>query len=114
MSGSSKMQKNKSFSVFWFDPEPTVGAEIHKVRPCVIVSPEAMNQVIDTVVIVPLTSTAKSWPFRLGVTINGKKSNVACDQIRAVDKSRLKEHIATLSVNDSQAVLRKLQEVFAD
>jgi len=108
------MQKNKQFSVYWFDPEPTVGAELRKVRPCVVVSPEVMNEVVSTVVIVPLTSTSKSWPFRTNITVDGKKSNAACDQIRAVDKSRLKDYIASLSAGDSEAVLRILQQTFTD
>lgn len=108
------MQKNKRFSVYWFNPEPTVGSELRKVRPCVVVSPESMNEAISTVIIVPLTSTFKSWPFRSEVTIDGKKSSAACDQTRAVDKSRLKEFIATLSPNESKAILRVLQATFAD
>jgi mRNA interferase MazF len=108
------MQKNERFSVYWFNPEPTVGAELRKVRPCVVVSPEDMNEAINTIIVVPLTSTFKSWPFRSEVTISGKKSSVACDQTRTVDKSRLKEFIAMLSPNESKAILQVLQETFAD
>jgi mRNA interferase MazF len=108
------MQKNKRFSVYWFNPEPTIGTELRKVRPCVVVSPEDMNEVISTVIIVPLTSRLKAWPFRTEVKIGGKKSSVACDQIRAVDKSRLKEFIAMLSPNESKSILQVLQETFAD
>jgi len=108
------MQKNKRFSVYWFDPEPSIGTELRKVRPCVVVSPEAMNTVVSTVIIVPLTSTTKNWPFRTTITIGGKKSNAACDQTRTVDKSRLKEYIATLSTEDSKAVLHVMQDIFAD
>jgi mRNA interferase MazF len=107
------MQKNKRFSIFWFDPEPIVGSELRKVRPCIVVSPEAMNKVVRTVIIVPLTSTSKSWPFRIDVTLNGRLSRAACEQIRAIDKLRLKEYITTLSVGDSKAVLQVLQETFA-
>ncbi len=107
------MQKNKRFSVYWFDPEPSVGAELRKVRPCVVVSPEEMNKVMRTVLIAPLTSTFKSWPFRTNVTINGKHSSVACDQLRVVDKSRLKEYIEDLSPAESDNILGLLQTIFA-
>lgn len=108
------MQKNKRFSVFWFDPEPVVEAELRKVRPCVVVSPEVMNKALRTVIVTPLTSTIKTWPFRTNVIINGQKSSVACDQVKSVDKSRLKEHISNLSFSESRAVLRILQTIFAD
>ncbi|HCM51722.1 TPA: transcriptional regulator [Candidatus Saccharibacteria bacterium] len=107
------MPKNRRFSVYWFDPEPTIGAELRKVRPCVVVSPEEMNKVLRTVLIAPLTSTSKSWPFRIDVTVNGKKSRVACDQIRAVDKARLKGYIEDLSDDDGEAVLALLQTIFS-
>lgn len=106
------MQKNKRFSVYWFDLGLTIGAELRKVRPCVIVSPEEMNEVTRTVLIAPLTSTFKSWPFRTNVTLNGKKSSVACDQLKAVDKSRLKEYIENLSPAECDRLLTLLQTMF--
>ena len=111
--GKNTVQKNKRFSVYWFDPRSTVGAELRKVRPCVVVSPEEMNEVMRTVLIAPLTSSFKSWPFRTNVTVNGKRSNVACDQLRAVDKSRLKEYIEDLSPAESNRLLTLLQTMFA-
>jgi len=108
------MQKNERFAVFWFDPEPTVGTELRKIRPCIVVSPEIMNSAVRTVLVTPLTSTIKSWPFRTTVTINGQKSSVACDQLRSVDKSRLKERISTLKASESRAVLQILQSLFAE
>lgn len=104
----------KRFSVYWFDPEPTIGAEICKIRPCVVLSPDEMNNAVGTVLVAPLTSTIKSWPFRINISVKGKKSSLALDQIRSVDKSRLKEHMATLSPSESKAVLRILQEIFAE
>lgn len=111
--GLNKMPKINRFAVYWFDPEPTVGAELRKVRPCLVVSPEIMNEAVRTVLIAPLTSTTKSWPFRTNVTVSGRQSSVACDQIRAVDKSRLKAYISTLTPSESRIVLRILQEMFA-
>lgn len=104
----------KRFSVHWFDPEPSSGVELRKVRPCVIVSPDEMNGAVGTVIVVPLTSTQKPWPFRVPVTIEGRESSAACDQIRAVDTARLKGFIASLSAADGKALLGVLQEMFAD
>ncbi len=107
------MPKSKRFSVYWFDPEPTVGVELRKVRPCIVVSPEEMNEIVRTVIIVPLTSTSKSWPFRVTLKVMGHRSSAACDQLRAIDKSRLKEYIGDLSDKDGGAVLTMLQTIFA-
>lgn len=125
--GKNRMSKNntaskgriftgviKRFSVYWFDPEPTIGTEIRKIRPCVVLSPDEMNDAVGTVLVAPLTSTIKPWPFRINILVKGKETSIACDQIRSVDKSRLKEHMATLSPNESKAVLRILQEIFAE
>jgi len=111
-SGKNKVQKNKRFSIHWFDPEPTVGAEMRKPRPCIIVSPEEINRVTRTVLVVPLTSKIKSWPFRLGIKVMGNKSSAACDQLRVVDKSRLREYIEDLSPAESDNILGLLQTIF--
>jgi len=106
------MKNTKRFSVFWFNPNPTIGSELQKVRPCVVVSPEIMNDVVDTILIVPLTSTIKSWPFRITLNVLGKKSSAACDQLRVVDKTRLREYIGSLSPTESKEILNILKAIF--
>ncbi|HEX4774024.1 MAG TPA: type II toxin-antitoxin system PemK/MazF family toxin [Candidatus Saccharimonadales bacterium] len=101
-------------AIYWFDPEPTKGAEIRKIRPCVVVSPNEMNAVLKTVIIAPLTSTIQLWPFRLTVTVLNQKSSVACDQIRAVDKSRLRAYIGDLRSKDREELLNLLQTIFSN
>ena len=101
-------------ALYWFDPDPVKGSELRKIRPCVVISPDEMNEHLKTVIVAPLTSTVQSWPFRLTVTILGKKSSIACDQLRAVDKSRLKAKITTLSVVDKEALFSLLQVIFSE
>jgi len=100
-------------AAYWFDPEPAKGSEIRKIRPCVIVSPDEMNRSLRTVIVAPLTSTILPWPFRLTVNILGHKSSVACDQLRAVDKSRLKAEIGSLKASDSDRLFTLLQTIFS-
>lgn len=99
--------------IYWFDPEPTKGAEIRKIRPCIVVSPDEMNRHLQTVIIVPLTSTVQPLPFRLTLKVLGQKSSVACDQIMAVDKSRLQGHITSMGTPDKRKLLGLLQTMLA-
>lgn len=102
----------KQCSIYWFDPEPVKGSEIRKVRPCVVVSPDEMNENLQTVIVVPLTSTVQAWPFRLTVSLLGQQSSLACDQIRAIDKGRLKAVIGELKQPDQEKLLSLLQLLF--
>ena len=81
------------YDVCWVELDPTQGSEIAKTRPCVVVSPDELNALLNTVVVVPLTSTLRGYPFRVQCVVAGKKGELAIDQIRAVDKSRLKSNI---------------------
>lgn len=104
----------KQASVYWFDPEPAKGSEIRKVRPCIVVSPDEMNENLRTVIVVPLTSTIQAWPFRLTVNVLGQKSSAACDQLRAIDKSRLKACIGNLKPTDREKLFTLLQSILSE
>lgn len=104
----------KQSSVYWFDPEPIKGAELRKVRPCIVVSPNDMNEDLNTVLVVPLTSTVKPWPFRTNVTILGRKSSAACDQLRTIDKSRLRAYIGDLKSTDRERLYSLLQSILSE
>ena len=104
----------KQSSVYWFDPEPVVGSEFKKVRPCIVVSPNDMNENLRTVLVVPLTSTIKPWPFRLIVEILGQESSVACDQLRVVDKKKLKAYIGDLKPADRENMYSTLQSILSE
>ena len=104
----------KRFEVYWVDLDPTKGSEIQKRRPCVVVSPDDLNGKLATVIIAPLTSTIKGWPFRVVVRFQGKKGEIALDQIRTVDKSRLYHPLAgTLVKEEQDEVLRLLGVMFS-
>lgn len=102
----------KQFSLHWFDPNPSQGSELKKIRPCVIVSPDELNDLLNTVIIVPLTSTIKPWPFRVTVRVLDRRSSAACDQLRTVDKSRLKASLGDLNAADGEKVLAMLNTIF--
>ncbi len=104
----------KQTSIYWFDPESVRGSELRKIRPCVVVSPDAMNKKLQTLLVVPLTSSIKPWPFRVNITLLGQKSSAACDQLRVIDRSRLKAHIGTLKRSDSEKLFGMLQSILSE
>jgi len=93
--------------------DPTVGSEIRKSRPCVIVSPPELNRYLRTVIVAPMTSKGFAAPFRVPLTHAGTKGLIVLDQLRAVDKMRLAKRLGTVSGRTLGTVLTKLQEVFA-
>jgi len=104
----------KQGSIYWFDPEPVRGSEIRKIHPCIVVSPDEMNENLRTVIVVPLTSTVQPWPFRLTISILGQKSSAACDQLRVVDKGRLKARIVSLGTADRESLFSLLQSMLSE
>jgi mRNA interferase MazF len=101
------------FDVFLVNLDPTVGSEITKTRPCVIVSPDEMNRFIRTVIIAPLTSKGRSYPTRVACKFDKKDGQVVLDQIRTVDKTRLIKKLGWLDKDTQQEVLDGLGEMFA-
>ena len=93
--------------------DPTVGSEIRKSRPCVIVSPPELNRYLRTVIVAPMTSKGFAAPFRVPLTHAGTKGLIVLDQLRAVDKMRVAKRLGTVSGRTLGTVLTKLQEVFA-
>jgi mRNA interferase MazF len=103
----------KRFEIYWVNLDPTVGNEIQKTRPGIIVSPDEMNDFLRTVLIAPITSSNRNFPTRVKCKLNGKDSFIALDHIRSVDKSRLSQRISVLSKSNSQNLCEVLQEMFA-
>lgn len=93
---------------------PTVGGEIQKTRPCVILSPPELHDYLRTVTVAPMTTGSRPAPFRVAVTFQRKAGLILLDQIRTVDKSRLVRRAGGLSEGTVQDTLRTLREVFAD
>lgn len=102
------------FEVWLVSLDPTIGSEIQKTRPCVIISPDEMNNNIATVIIAPLTSATKDYPSRIITMFKGKKGQVVLDQIRTVDKSRLIKKLGTLSEISQKKVINILHQMFAE
>jgi mRNA interferase MazF len=94
--------------------DPTVGSEIKKVRPCVVVSPSELNDHLRTLIVAPMTSKGFAAPFRVPLTHAGKKGLILLDQIRTVDKARLTKRLGAISAKTLSATLGTLQQVFAE
>jgi mRNA interferase MazF len=86
----------KQYEIYWAKLDPTVGSEIQKTRPCVVITPNEMNNDIDTIIIAPLTSKSHNFPTRIKTNVEGKECWIVLDQIRAIDKSRLRDKIGEL------------------
>jgi mRNA interferase MazF len=103
----------KRFEVYLVNLDPTVGAEIQKTRPCVVLSPDEMNRYIATVIIAPMTTQGKSYPTRVLCHFDGKDGLIVLDQLRTVDRTRLVKRLGKLSDEEQVAVLQVLAELFA-
>ena len=97
--------------VWWVNLDPTIGSEIRKTRPAVIVSPDELNAHLNTVIVVPLTS-GKAYPFRITTKVQGKPGVAAVDQVRTIDKRRLVRRIKTLKSAELHPILDALVEMF--
>ncbi|HAA29911.1 MAG TPA: transcriptional regulator [Cyanobacteria bacterium UBA8553] len=104
----------KRFDVFLVNLDPTVGSEIQKTRPCVVISPDEMNRHIATVIIAPMTTKGQPYPTRIACLFQGKDGQIVLDQIRTVDKTRLVRRLGQISTNEQKAVLDTLAELFAE
>lgn len=98
----------EQYEVYWIELNPTRGGEMAKTRPCVVVTPSDLNMHLTTVVIAPVTSTIRNYPFRVLCSVAGRDGEIATDQIRTVDKSRLKRKIGKLNNKE----IEELREVF--
>ncbi|MBT6340897.1 MAG: type II toxin-antitoxin system PemK/MazF family toxin [Desulfobacula sp.] len=103
----------KRFQVYLVNLDPTIGFEIKKTRPCLIISPNEMNKHIGTVIVAPMTTKGKNYPTRIQCSFQGKKGQVVLDQIRTVDKKRLVKKLGTIHSKTQENVLNILKELFA-
>ena len=104
----------KQYQVFLVNLNPTIGSEIRKTRPCVIISPDEMNAHLRTVVIAPLTTSSKNYPTRVKIKINKKEGQVVIDQIRAIDKRRIVRKLGELSNKEVKEIKGVIRETFVD
>ena len=103
----------KRFDVYLVSLDPTVGSEIQKTRPCLVISPDEMNKHIRTVIIAPMTSTSKDYPTRVPCIVRKKHGNIVLDQIRTIDKERLIRKLGTIDSKAQLEVVSVLQRMFA-
>lgn len=97
----------KQYVIVLVNLDPTVGSEIKKTRPCVIISPDEMNKYLNTIVVAPMTTNMKNYPTRIPVEHNGKKGMITIDQIRSIDKKRIVKVFDKLTKSEIKNV-RKL------
>ena len=103
----------KRFDVYLVNLDPTIGSEIQKTRPCLVISPDEMNRNIRTVIIAPMTSVQKEYPTRVSCTFRKKQGQVVLDQVRTVDKARLIQKLGTIDSKAQFDVISVLQRLFA-
>ena len=103
----------KRFDVYLINLDPTVGSEIQKTRPCLVVSPDEMNLFIKTVIVAPMTTKGTTYPTRVDCKFQGKRGQVVLDQIRTVDKARLVKKLGRVDRKTQADVLSILGEMFA-
>lgn len=103
----------RRFGVYLVRLAPTVGSEIAKTRPCVVISPDEMNRHLSTVIVAPMTTTQRRYPTRVSCRFASKAGETALDQMRAVDRSRLTKHLGDLDAATSSRLVRRLLEMFA-
>ncbi|MFH2091916.1 MAG: type II toxin-antitoxin system PemK/MazF family toxin [Pseudomonadota bacterium] len=103
----------KRFQVYLVNLDPTIGHEIKKTRPCLIVSPNEMNLNIGTVIVAPMTTKGRNYPTRVMCSFQDKKGQVVLDQIRTIDKKRLIRKVGSIDSKSQNKVFDILQEMFA-
>lgn len=104
----------KQYAIVLINLDPTIGSEIKKTRPCVVISPDEMNKYLHTIVIAPMTTNTKKYPTRVLVNHNGKTGMIAIDQIRTVDKSRIVKVLGKLEGTEISQCKAVIKEAFVD
>ncbi len=105
---------NTQYEVVIVNLDPTIGSEIKKTRPCVIISPKELNDNLKTVVIAPITSKSKPYPTRIKINLENKDNWVVLDQIRTIDKQRIGKTITILTTAEAVKIKEIIKETFVD
>ena len=104
----------KQYQIVLVNLDPTIGSEMKKTRPCVIISPNEMNKYLETIVLAPMTSSSKSYPTRVEINHDNRKGWIVLDQIRTVDRQRILKVLGKLSEKEMAKVKVILKETFVD
>lgn len=104
----------KRFDVYLVNLDPTIGSEIQKTRPCLVISPDVMNRYIATVIVAPMTTKGRPYPTRVECLFQGKEGQIVLDQVRTVDKVRLVRRLGRIDAQTQADVFTVLAELFAE
>jgi mRNA interferase MazF len=102
------------YDVFLINLDPTIGREIKKTRPCLIISPDEMNHYIDTVIIAPMTTKSHNYPTRIPLTFKAKKAFIVLDQIRTIDKKRIVKKLGKINTETISKTKHILKEMLIE
>lgn len=104
----------RQYDIALINLDPTIGHEIRKVRPCVVISPDEMNNHIETVIIAPMTTKGRSYPTRIPIRFKSKDGWIVLDQIRTVDKKRLIKRLGRLDTDTVRDVKSAIKEMLVE
>jgi len=104
----------KQYQIVLVNLDPTIGSEMKKTRPCVIISPNEMNKYLQTIVVAPMTSSSKPYPTRIEVKHNKTKGWIVLDQIRTLDRQRITKVLGTLAEKEISNVKAIIKETYVD
>jgi mRNA interferase MazF len=104
----------KKWDVVLVNLDPVKGTEISKIRPCVVISPNVMNKYLQTVIVAPLTSSAKNYPSRLKTIFKGRPGEICFDHLKSIDKGRIVQTLGTLEINFRKPANELLKEMFSE
>ena len=102
----------KQYQIVLVNLDPTIGSEMKKTRPCVVISPNEMNKYLQTLVVAPMTSSSKTYPTRVEINHDNKKGWIVLDQIRTVDRQRIIKVLGSLTEKETKKVKSVLHETF--
>ncbi len=102
----------RRYEIHLVELDPTIGAEIRKTRPCVVISPDDMNRSLRTIIVAPITSRVRRYPNRVRSTFEGREGEVALDQVRTIDRSRVVRKLGALDRVTAEAVANRLVAMF--
>lgn len=104
----------KQYQILLVNLDPTIGSEIKKTRPCVVISPNEMNKYLRTVVIAPMTTSSKKYPTRIEIRHDGKMGFIVLDQLRTIDKQRIIRELGRLTKSEIKELKSVLKETYVD
>ena len=108
------MVGNDQYSIYLVNLDPTIGQEIQKTRPCLVISPNEMNHNIKTIIIAPMTTKSRSYPTRVKTSLQGKTGWIVLDQIRTIDKARIIRKLGQITQPEIQKVKSVIKEMLVE